>query len=141
MRETMQKIVKIFLLILVLALVLAAVFLFAHRLTGPKIQAETLEYNFGDIPRQKVEKTLWIKNIGSAPLEIRRVSTSCGCTKAAIDKTMIEPGQTANLTITFDPTEMEEIGPVEKIVYIRSNDPLNDETAITIKMYVVKDKF
>lgn len=135
----MQK--KIVILILII-FGLAAIFFLINLLpkikATPEIQVETPEYNFGDIPQQKVEKALWIKNIGNAPLEIKRVSTSCGCTAASIDKTTINPGESANLTITFDPTEMEEVGSVEKVVYVRSNDTANDEVAITIKMNVIK---
>lgn len=135
----MQKNIVVLILII---LGLAAIFFLAYLLpkikAAPKIQVETPEYDFGDIPQQKAEKVLRVKNVGAVSLEIKRVSTSCGCTKATIDKTVIEPNQGANLTITFDPTEMGEIGPVEKVVYVRSNDPVNDEIAITIKMNVIK---
>jgi capsular polysaccharide biosynthesis protein len=146
----MQKIVKIGLIIFGAALILfSAKYIFQNyykiyvspvEKNAPKLQAETLEYNFGDIPQQKVSRVLRVKNIGIQPLEIKNVSTSCGCTTASIDKTTIAPNETANLTIAFDPNLMGEIGPVEKVVYIRSNDPLNEEVAITIKMNVVPEK-
>lgn len=137
-----KKIVIVILILIIFGL--AAIFFLINLLpkikAAPEIQVEATEYNFGDIPQKKVQKVLWVKNSNGDddPLEIKRVSTSCGCTTASIDKTTINPGESANLTITFDPTEMGEIGPVEKVVYVRSNDPVNDEIAITIKMNVIK---
>lgn len=134
----MLKFTKTSLLMLVLGLMI--IFLFFPKIISPKIQIETVEYDFGDISQQKAEKVLWVKNAGRQTLEIKRVSTSCGCTTASIDKTSIAAGESANLTITFDPNLMGEIGPVEKVVYIRSNDPTNEEATITVKMNVVPEK-
>lgn len=123
--------------LIMLVLGLAAIYLFLPRIISPKIEVETAEYDFGNIPQQKVSHVLRIKNSGKQPLEITRVSTSCGCTTASIDKTSLPAGGSANLTITFDPNLMGEVGPVEKVVYIRSNDPANEEASITVKMNVV----
>src|SRR3989338_963045 len=54
--------------------------------------------NYGD----KVDHVFRLKNTGGAPLEIKKVATSCGCTSAAADKNILAPGEEADLTVTYD---------------------------------------
>lgn len=105
----------------------------------PKIQVMPSSYNFGDIPSKAVNHTFVVKNIGTSPLEIRRVSTSCGCTSAEISKETIFPNQEANLFVKFDPNLMEEKveGEVLRIVYIKSNDPEQPEIEVELRANVM----
>lgn len=128
----------------IVSIIIAAVFYGSYNLHGsvggsPRIQVTPNSYNFGDIPKELVEHTFVVKNIGNSPLLIKRISTSCGCTKATIDSEEILPNQAANLLVTMDPNLMEEEieGDVLRIVYIKSNDPDNPETEIEIRANVV----
>ena len=106
----------------------------------PKIEITPSFYDFGDIPYKLVEHTFSVKNTGKITLEITRISTSCGCTKGTIDKETINPGETANLLVTIDPNLMEEDieGKIERIVYIKSNDPTQPEVEIQLTANIKK---
>ncbi len=104
-----------------------------------KIVVSPASHDFGNMPQQAVEKVFDVRNTGSKMLEITRISTSCGCTTAEIDLNRIEPNGTARLTVRFDPNSMEPVvtGKVERVVYIRSNDPEQPELEIEIRAFVV----
>ena len=73
-------------------------------------------------------------------LEINGLSTSCGCTKAAVESETIMPGKTTNLLVTFDPNIMgdDEVGDILRVIYIKSNDPNQPEVEVEIKANVKK---
>lgn len=93
----------------------------------------------GTIPNtQPVSRTLTIQNVGGGWLEILGVSTSCGCTTAAVNVSRLPAGRTATVTITFDPTAHGgQAGPFLRKVYLRTNDPATPEAVITIHGNVV----
>lgn len=103
---------------------------------GPKIVVEPKSWDFGEVEFGKVvEKEFLLKNEGSEILEISRVSTSCGCTKAKVDKEKLEPGEEEKLLVTYDAGAMGRtiIGKrIERFVYIRSNDFKNPQLEVII---------
>jgi hypothetical protein len=42
------------------------------------------------------------KNAGAAPITIRRVQTSCGCTSAKLSKSTFTPGETGEIEVKFN---------------------------------------
>lgn len=106
----------------------------------PRIAVTPNSYDFGTIPYEKVEHTFLVENIGTKPLEIKGISTSCGCTKGTVELETIMPGKTTNLLVTFDPNLMDEevLGEVLRIVYIKSNDPKQSEVEVEITAEVKK---
>lgn len=105
-----------------------------NSIQGPKIMVEPKVFDFGEVQRPAVvDHEFTVKNTGRETLEIRRVSTSCSCTTAKIDKKEIEPGEKAALVVTYDSGAMKhEKGRIERIVYIKSNDPDNPQLEVTI---------
>ncbi len=93
----------------------------------------------GTIPNtQPVSRTVTIQNAGGGWLEILGVSTSCGCTTAAVNVGRLPAGGTAQVTITFDPTAHgSEEGSFFRKVYIRTNDPASPEAVITVHVTVI----
>ncbi len=72
-------------------------------------------------------------------MHVAGISTSCGCTTAAVDITTVPPGRAARLTITFDPdAHGPEEGPASHAVYVRTNDPGLPEAEIEVRAVVVK---
>jgi hypothetical protein len=65
------------------------------------------------------EKKVVLKNTGSVVLEVGQVEASCGCTGAMVSETKIEPGNTADLRITFNSKNFT--GTVHKTVTVNSN--------------------
>lgn len=105
--------------------------------TGPKIEITPQSFDFGEVKYGKVvQYTLRVKNLGGEVLEIKRVATSCACTSAKIDKEKIKPGETTELLVTYDTAAMGEgahgRGKQERIIYVKSNDPVNPQVTVMI---------
>ena len=110
------------------------------------IKIEPSAFDFGTVVYGVIsEHKFIIKNEGTANLQILRLSTSCGCTKATIeenDKT-IAPGKSVEMKVTFDPAvhkDDTDLGALTRTIYVKSNDPVYPETETTITAFVVKNK-
>ena len=96
---------------------------------APKLVIESDSHDFGSvIVRGKVSHPYKIRNSGAAPLVIRRISTSCGCTVAHMGKTTLQPGEQqvilAELTVRS--------GRNNQHVSIFSNDPDRPRAALKL---------
>ncbi|MEK7620621.1 MAG: DUF1573 domain-containing protein [Patescibacteria group bacterium] len=100
-----------------------------------QIGVSTTSVDFGEIDQGggPVTTSVQVRNDGGQPLNIFRVSTSCGCTTATLDSSPIEPGNSRPLTIQFDPmVHPDENGPITRMVYLQSSDPNQPELEIEI---------
>ncbi len=78
-----------------------------------------------------------VRNLGDGPLTVLAVSTSCGCTKATVSPMTIPPGNEASLRIEYDSGAHEiDLGPVERFVFISSDDPDEKDVSIKITVFV-----
>ena len=69
-----------------------------------RIELNVIEHDFGTVPNDKsVSQTFQVRNAGRGELEIAGLSTSCGCTTAEIGDRRLAPGETTDLTVTYDP--------------------------------------
>ncbi len=106
----------------------------------PKIEISPQSFDFGDVQYgQKAEYTFKLKNTGKAFLEIKRVSTSCGCTSAEVSKEKIAPGEEIDLLVVYDTGAMSgdhAKGEQERIIYVKSSDPVNPQVEVMIYAYV-----
>jgi len=88
----------------------------------PRLLVGSTDFRFGEIYQgQQLEHSFHLENTGDAPLLIERIRSSCGCTAALLTDYQIQPGQSAQLRVTFDSTRFR--GPVVKTVYVYTNDP------------------
>ena len=80
-----------------------------------------MQHEFGTIHEEdgKVSCTMRLVNDGDSELIITQVRTSCGCTAAGYDKAPIAPGDTARITITYDPVARP--GEFSKDVFVYTN--------------------
>lgn len=107
-------------------------------LTGflPVIEVSPEFFDFGNVAYGDLaEYVFTIKNTGDAPLEIKRISTSCACTTAKAATQIILPGQQTELTVSYNTGAMSGphgMGEQDRIIYIQSNDPNNPQTEIII---------
>lgn len=93
------------------------------------------EIKYGDI----VEHVFRVKNLGQKILEIKKIATSCACTTAKISKERIDPNEEIELIVTYDTGAMSDSharGKQERIIYIKSNDPINPQIEVMIAAYV-----
>ncbi len=128
-------------LLVILGVLLAVVGVYSLMLKGsPRIEVTPAFKDLGDVTKEGFNYTFTVRNTGSGELVIERVSTSCGCTSATIDRDTLEPGVETGLHVTFNPKLMEEEirGKVSRIIFIRSNDPENPELEIKITANVVE---
>ncbi len=110
-----------------------------NNLNDPRIKVEPESHDFLDIIKGTVvEYSFNVWNIGGSDLEILSVSTSCGCTKGWIDNEVIAFGEFTLLHVSFDPNAHNSVGSLKRIVYIKSNDPINPEIDIPIYVNVLE---
>lgn len=98
---------------------------------APVIEITPDSYDFGEIQyKDIVTRGFKVRNKGNAVLEITRVATSCGCTTAKVTKTTLEPGEETELEVVYNSGQMTGShgkGQQERIIYIKSNDPINPQ--------------
>ena len=94
-----------------------------------------VEIDLKEIPDNEiVNKTVSLTNKGKEILEIRKVQGNCNCLTLSLPKTQINPGETVELQITFDPKGRKGID--QRNIYIFSNDPLNPVQSLILKSRV-----
>ncbi|MGE5692640.1 MAG: DUF1573 domain-containing protein [Candidatus Zixiibacteriota bacterium] len=100
-----------------------------------RLEVSQKKWDFGFIPRgAKVTHNYILKNVGTDTLKITNVRKSCGCTAAPLRKTVLPPGDTTQLEVTFSSGSYQ--GPVSKAVYVESNDPIEPFMDITFQANV-----
>jgi len=88
---------------------------------GAKIFVPEIVWEFGRIPEGSVvSHAYWIKNIGTDTLKITGVKTTCGCTKAPLNKRAVAPGDSTGIEMIFSAGRYE--GEEVKSASIYSND-------------------
>ncbi|UCH65001.1 MAG: DUF1573 domain-containing protein [Ignavibacterium sp.] len=109
------------------------------QLLNPKLVLQQNEHDFGDMVQgEEVSHVFVLSNSGGGLLKINNVKPSCGCTAAMPEKTELGPGESTNLTVSFNSKGRR--GKQKKIVRIETNDPENPQQIITIKGNVVVEK-
>ncbi|MBK8872313.1 MAG: DUF1573 domain-containing protein [Elusimicrobia bacterium] len=97
----------------------------------PKGQFSETHYDFGVLPQGSTATyTYSLRNSGNEPLRIESVQSSCGCTAATPTNTLIPPGETAQIRVTFDSKGRE--GEIMKQIRVQTNDPKNPMNLLTI---------
>jgi hypothetical protein len=100
-----------------------------------RLEVSQKKWDFGFIPRgAKVTHNYILKNVGNDTLKITNVRKSCGCTAAPLRKTVLPPGDTTQLEVTFSSGSYQ--GPISKAVYVESNDPIEPFMDITFQATV-----
>ncbi|KKR73349.1 MAG: hypothetical protein UU16_C0023G0014 [Candidatus Woesebacteria bacterium GW2011_GWA2_40_7] len=150
------------------AMLVGLVFLATY---GQKPDPATLSYKKEDVDRPKTEVlsslidigemkvneikevSFQLKNVGTKPLQILNINSSCNCTfgqiiyknlttkqygmhKQSGYVTDVFPGDTANVKVIYNPSIMPVYGNVSRDVYISTNDPDNPKITFTIKTSV-----
>jgi hypothetical protein len=128
---------RTFILIFIMAVILPPISADA----APVLQVNPKEYDFNDVGLgNKATAKLTVRNAGDETLIIRRVRTSCGCTKADVAKNELDPKESTELTVKFDATGLKA-GKNIKTVYLTSNDRNSTVTNVRIFANVVRDVF
>jgi len=87
----------------------------------PVITFTKTQHDFGKINEAdgRVTTIFEFKNEGMTPLVLSNVRASCGCTTPNWTKTPVEPGQTGNISVTYNPNGRP--GKFQKTITVTSN--------------------
>ena len=101
---------------------------------GPRIEIEPAKHDFGDVSQsQKLSYEFVVTNTGTEELEIRRLSTTCGCTAAITTDRRVPPGGSTKLQVILETRKYK--GVIERSVSVASNDPGRVHT-VRLKAFV-----
>ena len=104
--------------LLFLFIAITSSFIFSQEV-GPKIEFETLEINYGKISKgDNGIRIFKFTNVGSKPLIINKVYSSCGCTIPKKPSSPIGPGQGDEIQVKYD---TNRVGPIRKTITVLSN--------------------
>ncbi len=107
--------------------------LFANARGTANITFETTTYNFGAFSANSPVVTckFKFKNTGDGPLVIHQAIASCGCAVPKYPKNPIKPGETGEITVTYDGTGKFP-GYFRKTISLRTNSK-NEVTRLYIE--------
>jgi mono/diheme cytochrome c family protein len=98
---------------------------------APRIEFDHLEHHFGRVLQGEIVKTSFpLRNAGDADLVLLEATTPCGCTAVLPEKTVLAPGESSRIDVTYDSAARS--GEVERIITVRSNDPERPEVALKV---------
>ena len=98
---------------------------------SPKLHLSATEIDFGEKwAGEKVEARVRLSNVGTEPLHIEKIKTGCGCTTAGLDRKVLAPGESRDLTIRYN---KKRAGKVTQRVRVHSNDPGSPVAVVTLK--------
>lgn len=99
---------------------------------NPQVQAIDPVYDFGKVYSGTAVKHIFrLKNVGTAPLNINGVRTSCGCTAAQPTKKQLLPGEESDITVTFD--TRTDHGPATRTITVFTNDQSHQQLDLTMR--------
>ncbi|MGJ8592401.1 MAG: DUF1573 domain-containing protein [Aquaticitalea sp.] len=103
----------------------------------PIIEFNETEHDFGTIPNGTPVKTVFsYKNVGSSPLVVSDVKSTCGCTVPTDYTKEVMPGETGQFTVQFD--GKGNGNQVSKTITMTTNTEKGSE-AVVIKAFVEAD--
>lgn len=120
----------------------------------PIVEVKETNYDFGKIKVKDIkEKEFIIKNIGEKPLQLSKISSSCGCTAGKViyngreskefsmhskgnEVFDIAPNTSVIVKVIYRPFSMPVSGQVEREVYVTTNDPQNQKLTFTVIAFV-----
>lgn len=102
----------------------------------PEIEFEKTTHDFGKIPQgQNASYKFKFTNTGDAPLQLKNVKPSCGCTTPHWPKKPIRPGESAKIKAVYD---AGSAGRFHKSITVKTNVEGNSKTVLSIKGRVNK---
>lgn len=96
------------------------------------------EVIYGDVPTTSFTFT----NFTPMPVEITRVSTSCGCTSAEVGKKQLGAYESTEIKVSFDPAvhgDATDVGDITRTIYVNTDNPNFPQLTNTITANVVEN--
>lgn len=104
---------------------------------GPRVTVEGGEtFNFGKMDRYGSKSHVFIiRNAGDAELTLIKGDTTCKCTQFELTPDRLAPGQTAQVTLTWEAKTSEP--EFQQSAEITTNDPRHDKIRLVVAGHVV----
>lgn len=98
---------------------------------NPMINFEKETIDYGDISKgSEGTRSFIFENTGTAPLLIKGVRSSCGCTIPKKPEDPIAPGEKGEIIVRYD---TNRVGVFRKTITVNTNVPTNAMIALKIK--------
>ena len=102
-----------------------------------EIKFEVTTIDYGEVEFESDGKRVFkFKNVGTAPLIFKRISSSCGCTIPKKPEKPIEPGDSGEIEVEYD---TKRIGIFMKAISVVSNSK-NSSIVLRIKGEVLEEE-
>lgn len=102
---------------------------------GPRIEVAEAIHDFGKVPPGETRQHEFVyRNLGSVPLEVKQVRTSCGCTTTGEWDRRVEPGESGRVTIKFSSGNYS--GELQRNVTLVTNDPRQPQLVLQVKAQI-----
>lgn len=123
---------------------LMALFLLAAGLAAcggpPQISVPEASLALGDVVNGEIiTREVTVQNVGESDLIIEAVTTSCGCTEAAVEPKRIPKDGNGTLTVVFDSGAHgpQLTGQLIRQVFIATNDPQQPEIVVELEANIL----
>ena len=101
-----------------------------------EIKFEVTTIDYGEVEFESDGKRVFkFKNVGTAPLVFKRISSSCGCTIPKKPEKPIEPGDSGEIEVEYD---TKRVGIFMKAISVVSNSK-NSSIVLRIKGEVLEE--
>ena len=102
-----------------------------------EIMFEVTTIDYGEVEFESDGKRVFkFKNVGTAPLTFKRISSSCGCTIPKKPEKPIEPGDSGEIEVEYD---TKRVGVFMKAISVVSNSK-NSSIILRIKGEVLEEE-
>jgi hypothetical protein len=97
-----------------------------------RVEVDNPHYQFGRMERGREQShDFVIRNVGTAPLTLKVLSTTCKCTLGHVTDKPIAPAEST--TVKLEWKALAEEGPFRQTARIETNDPTQPELELTIE--------
>ena len=102
---------------------------------APQLTFASSSLDFGNVQENTAtEREIVFTNTGKKDLLVKSIQPNCSCVSASASKTSLKPGESATLTISFNP--QDRTGTQNKAVSVYTNDPKNPVQRLTFTAYI-----
>ena len=106
----------------------------------PQVSVPEASLALGDVVNGEIiTREVTVQNVGESDLIIEAVTTSCGCTEAAVTPMRIPSDGSGTLTIRFDSGAHgpELTGQLIRQVFVATNDPQQPEIVVELEANIL----
>ncbi|WP_428224979.1 DUF1573 domain-containing protein [Flavobacterium sp.] len=100
--------------------------------TGAKIEFKEQEIDYGNVSKSSDNGVRYFEftNTGDAPLIIKNVQSTCGCTIPSFSKEAVAPGGSGKIEVKYNMAP----GPIRKSIMVESNAVNTEGGLISLKI-------